>query len=573
MGKDSTSQGIGGDQCIDRKNCTLLELFQESCRVNRFITKLFNEALSLEADQISFIHSADGVSISLKRGEVERKILPIARGWFEPIALWLRERSVPFFAPLPGVGTGDASVKERCTVAQRAGDQVIACCFERRIDFNRKGVIALTQLQRYRYQRWLDQFGFRSGARKEIESIISGETGVIVVAAPAPGQLQESLAAILSVSGFNHAAAVGTTGLNEVLEKSSGTMPVIVSLQSDDAVDALLKFRSSGVDLAKCCLRGVICQGFVKAVCRSCARKSFPDKKLIEILPEALRVGADNTYMVGRGCDECGQSGYRGVSGVHSLAAGSEALIQLLQKGAQEDDLLAHLYPRGTRSLLEDGVRKVCEGAITFEALYELCQVARPVYLKYLRRTGTGAEDERIALSDDYFRAEAGVEGQSAPLRGTSVFRSGAEAGGADDSPLFSVGASGKVRDKPLLLVVEDDPDQREILFMVLKSAQYEVKLVSDGVEAITYLNEDLPDLIISDLMMPRMDGSELITKLKAHHLYKNIPVLILTVIADADREFTLLDLGADDYCEKSIQRKVLLKRIEKLLQRPRTPR
>ena len=76
--------------------------------------------------------------------------------------------------------------------------------------------------------------------------------------------------------------------------------------------------------------------------------------------------------------------------------------------------------------------------------------------------------------------------------------------------------------------------------------------------------------MIVSDLMMPNMDGAELVGKLKSHPTFRRIPVLILTVISDSDKEYTLLDLGADDYCEKTIQRKILLKRIENLIRRSR---
>ena len=67
---------------------------------------------------------------------------------------------------------------------------------------------------------------------------------------------------------------------------------------------------------------------------------------------------------------------------------------------------------------------------------------------------------------------------------------------------------------------------------------------------------------------MPKMDGSDLVKRLKNDSKLKEIPILVLTVISDVDKEYALLTLGADDYCEKTIQRKILLRRVENLLKR-----
>jgi CheY-like chemotaxis protein len=123
---------------------------------------------------------------------------------------------------------------------------------------------------------------------------------------------------------------------------------------------------------------------------------------------------------------------------------------------------------------------------------------------------------------------------------------------------------------KPLILIVEDDVDQRSIVEMVLKESDYEVLTASDGIEALRVLGRSRPDLIISDLMMPNLDGAEFVKRLKSDKRFNSIPVLILTVINDMEKEFHLLSLGVDDYCEKTVQRKILLKRIENLLKRTR---
>jgi DNA-binding response OmpR family regulator len=103
---------------------------------------------------------------------------------------------------------------------------------------------------------------------------------------------------------------------------------------------------------------------------------------------------------------------------------------------------------------------------------------------------------------------------------------------------------------------------------MVLKNAGYLVEVVSNGKLGLASARGKLPDLILTDLMMPTMDGFEFVKALKADKELRAVPVIILTVLADGDKEYELLDLGADDYCEKTIQRKLLLKRIENVLRR-----
>lgn len=121
---------------------------------------------------------------------------------------------------------------------------------------------------------------------------------------------------------------------------------------------------------------------------------------------------------------------------------------------------------------------------------------------------------------------------------------------------------------KAKILIVEDDPDQREILKMVLLDAGYEVFTASGALKGLELARNVSPDLILSDLMMPEMDGADLFIALREDMVLRDIPFMILTVVSDSDKELQLLELGVSEYCEKSIQRKILLKRIERIIKR-----
>ncbi|WKZ57317.1 MAG: response regulator [Bdellovibrionota bacterium] len=120
------------------------------------------------------------------------------------------------------------------------------------------------------------------------------------------------------------------------------------------------------------------------------------------------------------------------------------------------------------------------------------------------------------------------------------------------------------------ILLVEDDVDQRSILQTYLKKLGYEVHAAEDGLRALSLLQHLVPDLIITDLMMPNMDGAEFITQVRRESRFAGVPILVLTVVEDDERELNALELGADDYCEKTMQRRLLVKRIERLLEKRR---
>lgn len=127
------------------------------------------------------------------------------------------------------------------------------------------------------------------------------------------------------------------------------------------------------------------------------------------------------------------------------------------------------------------------------------------------------------------------------------------------------------------ILVVDDDPDMRETLEMILASAGYTVVTACDGEECLARLKEERPDLLILDLLMPRMDGFEVCKALKdpRRAKYADIPIIILSSIREgvSQRRYELetgVQLDVDDYVEKPVESNVLLDRVGRLLKKRR---
>jgi two-component system, OmpR family, response regulator MprA len=119
------------------------------------------------------------------------------------------------------------------------------------------------------------------------------------------------------------------------------------------------------------------------------------------------------------------------------------------------------------------------------------------------------------------------------------------------------------------VLVVEDDQAIADVLRRTLRQEGHEVRSATDGEEALTAAAEFMPDLVILDLGLPKVDGVEVLRRLRAAD---DVPVLILTARADLDDRVEGLDTGADDYLVKPFERQELLARMRALMRR-RPPR
>ena len=122
------------------------------------------------------------------------------------------------------------------------------------------------------------------------------------------------------------------------------------------------------------------------------------------------------------------------------------------------------------------------------------------------------------------------------------------------------------MREPPLILVVDDVPDNVDILQMRLESQGYEVVTAGDGVEALEKIRELLPDLVLLDIMMPKMDGIETVKQIKADGSLPFIPVLLVTARADAKDVIAGLESGADDYLTKPVDHAALSARVRAML-------
>lgn len=119
--------------------------------------------------------------------------------------------------------------------------------------------------------------------------------------------------------------------------------------------------------------------------------------------------------------------------------------------------------------------------------------------------------------------------------------------------------------DQQSILIVEDNPEMRNFLNMLLKD-QYNVNIAVNGQDGLNLAKKILPDLIITDVMMPIMNGYELTRSIKADESLKRIPIIMITAKSEMSNKIEGLEYGADDYLTKPFNSKELLTRVKNLL-------
>ena len=115
------------------------------------------------------------------------------------------------------------------------------------------------------------------------------------------------------------------------------------------------------------------------------------------------------------------------------------------------------------------------------------------------------------------------------------------------------------------ILIVEDDSNIRELLSLYLEQEGYRIETAQDGAEGLRAYKRVHPDMVLLDLMMPVMDGTQMIRELRT---FSKTPVIILTAKGEVYDKVTLLELGADDYITKPFEMREVIARIRAVLRR-----
>ena len=386
---------------------------------------------------------------------------------------------------------------------------------------------------------------------------------------------------------------------------------VLSTLHTTQTTSTIIRMLELGITphLLGDCLSGVVAQRLLRRVCQKCSVVAPPEEE------DWYRVGVPPrnlegfTRRVGQGCPACLFTGYRGRVGVFEVLPISDSIRSLIQARASEQTLWSQARAEGLRTLFDDALSKVAEGTTTLEEVARVVPVDAwlhldPLLNRYKKRTRMTAP----AMSYEAIEVIDPSEGSAlVDLSGNSM--AGSIEAGSIEPPVVQTGTveppAQEVSPEPppvsppaqaavteqadqqeqadpqaespdaapaersRLLVVDDAEEILQLVRITLED-DYEIELARDGVEALEKIEENQPDLVVLDVMMPRMGGYEVCQTIKDNAATADMPVIILSARGEKAHIKEGLKAGADDYLPKPFDPEELELRVRALLRRAR---
>ena len=306
---------------------------------------------------------------------------------------------------------------------------------------------------------------------------------------------------------------------------------LLSTLHTNDAPATITRLLDLGIQpfLVASSLLGIMAQRLVRRVCPGCAAPEGPRPEIVEKVGGASRLRTDGRWVVGKGCDKCGQSGFLGRIALHEVLEITDEVRELISTRAPEHAIRKSAKRAGMRTLFEDGLEKAAQGLTTLDEVL------------------------RVVSADEYSEATAG------PTRPPSRHAAPADV----DAVETAVSAR-----RRRVLVVEDSPTILSVVKYFLELEGFDVFLAEDGLAGLDLARLELPDVIVTDVNMPGMGGVAMVKELRVDPRLSNVRILMLTSEGSVECEAEGLAAGADDYILKPVEPRRLAARVKALLAR-----
>ncbi|MGM0665227.1 MAG: ATPase, T2SS/T4P/T4SS family [Thermodesulfobacteriota bacterium] len=310
---------------------------------------------------------------------------------------------------------------------------------------------------------------------------------------------------------------------------------VLSSLHTNDATSAVTRLMDLGIEpfMISDSLIAVVAQRLVRRICEECKVQEPLGPQILEKLGTVTGLAKDAKFWHGAGCEHCQYTGYSGRMGLFEVLAVTPEIKKVITTGVSAARVRQAAMQTGFHGMDMDGIEKAAEGLTTIE---EVFRVAPPEV----------RQADQEAVVDMEVIAETREEKAPSEVLSASV---------------------GTVSPRKIL-VADDNELIIKILRNILENENYLTLTAGDGLEALRLALQEKPDLIITDLLMPKMDGLTLVKKLKSQLATRFIPVIMLTAKDEADLELKGIDAGADEYLTKPVNPKQLLAGLDRLINR-----
>ena len=319
---------------------------------------------------------------------------------------------------------------------------------------------------------------------------------------------------------------------------STGHM-LFTTIHSSNTSTAILRIERLGVD------RGVMSDAVLCMIGQRLVRKLCPHcRKTYDITPDEISKLEPYTKNVPKivakpvGCRKCGGSGYLGRTGVYEVLKFTPQISSIVRKAGSIAEIRKAVSDAGVYLMSAHAIDKIRELLLSVEDVYSAVLLEENRLLSNISSAGSRTEVRHV---EDEKRET--VEQFAPPSTAKKTDKSSGTGS---------------------LLIVDDDPDIRGLLKVILSKEGYDLTFASDGVEALLLLGREDFDLVISDINMPDLDGLKLLDLINRKNI--KVPVMFLTSQSGDESEFKGLELGAVDYIRKPVNRKSLLLRLKRFL-------
>jgi type IV pilus assembly protein PilB len=316
---------------------------------------------------------------------------------------------------------------------------------------------------------------------------------------------------------------------------------LLSTLHTNDAPATVSRLFDLGIEpfLVASALIGILAQRLVQRNCPFCAVPQLPGAEALNKLGGFERLPPEAKWLAGRGCEKCMQTGFKGRLAVHELLQVNDELRALITARAPEHELRKAARTAGMRTLIEDAIAKAAQGLTTLEAIL---QVVSP---------------------DDAKSPEGEVVPASETPRESELERET-----SNTTRSAGIAVAERVGNKERILIVEDNRTITSVVKYFLELEGFEVLLAEDGLLGLKAAKRERPNVIVTDVNMPGMDGIAMVKALRADPLTRDVAILMLTSEDSLDSETRALSAGADDYILKPVEPRRLAARVKALLAR-----
>jgi type IV pilus assembly protein PilB len=373
---------------------------------------------------------------------------------------------------------------------------------------------------------------------------------------------------------------------------------VLSTLHTDDAFGAIIRLLDLGVDrsLISTSLSLIVAQRLARRVCMQCREPYTPEPEVIQKLHVE---DPAQVFYRGKGCQACRKIGYTGRLGIYEMLRITSSMKELIRQKATESALRRAAAVAGSKTLLEDGITKACQGETNPDELFRVIEIVADETFPCPK---CGSMVNREFKSCPYcaftLRKTCQACGQDlnqewalCPYCSTATSVHAAVGGSptaseSEDVQYLLPSSSKELNEKrrpvalpaapipapklPKIVIADDDADIRKVVAAALRQLPIDVEVfaASDGNEALQMIEAKGADLAILDLKMPGMDGFAVCDQLRKDIRTAFLPVLMLTANSDQENRTKGYLVGTDDFMSKPFAIPEFLARVTRLLRR-----